>query len=98
MARPPITAEQVRALAELSKLELDAAEVERMRRDLDSILGYVEALDALDTRDVPPTTHPIELETPLRVDRIVGVLSVADVVRAAPAHEGGALCVPKVIE
>jgi aspartyl-tRNA(Asn)/glutamyl-tRNA(Gln) amidotransferase subunit C len=93
-----MSAEQVRALAELAKLELDAPEVERMRRELDAILAYVEALDALPTEGVPPTTHPLELATPLRADVVAGVLSVEAALAAAPEREGGALVVPKVIE
>lgn len=93
-----MSAAQVRTLAELAKLELDAAEVERMRRELDAILAYVEALDALPTADVPPTTHPLELATPLRADAVAGVLSVDAALAAAPERAGSALVVPKVIE
>ncbi len=93
-----MSAEQVRTLAELAKLELDAGEVERMRRELDAILAYVEALDALPTEGVPPTTHPLEHATPLRPDAVAGVLPVDAALAAAPERAGSALVVPKVIE
>jgi aspartyl-tRNA(Asn)/glutamyl-tRNA(Gln) amidotransferase subunit C len=69
-----------------------------MRRELDAILKYVEALDALPTDDVPPTTHPLELETPMRADVVAGVLPVDAALAAAPARAGGAIVVPKVME
>lgn len=93
-----IRAETVRQMAALAALELDDAEVERMRGDLDAILGYVAALDELDTRDVEPTTHVLELTAPLRGDEVRGVLPVEEVVRNAPEHTGHAMVVPKVLE
>jgi len=93
-----MSAAQVRTLAELAKLELDDAEVERMRRELDAILKYVEQLDALPTEGVPPTTQPLELATPLRADAVAGVLSVDAALAAAPERSGSALVVPKVVE
>jgi aspartyl-tRNA(Asn)/glutamyl-tRNA(Gln) amidotransferase subunit C len=93
-----IRAETVRQMATLAALELDDAEVERMRGDLDAILGYVEALDELDTRDVEPTTHVLELGVSLRDDEERGVLPVEDVVRNAPQHTSNAMVVPKVLE
>jgi len=89
---------QVRHIAQLAKLELSSDEVARMVRDLDAILGYVGLLQTVATDHVPPTTQPFELETPLRPDRAQPPLSVDDVVRAAPAHDGAALIVPKVLE
>jgi aspartyl-tRNA(Asn)/glutamyl-tRNA(Gln) amidotransferase subunit C len=98
MSEIRMSAEKVRALAELAKLELDAGEVERMRRELDAILAYVEQIESLPTEGVPPTTHPLELATPLRADAVAGVLSVEAALAAAPERAGGALVVPKVIE
>jgi aspartyl-tRNA(Asn)/glutamyl-tRNA(Gln) amidotransferase subunit C len=41
-------------VAELANLELTPSERQRMVRDLNSILGYVERLNDLDTANVPP--------------------------------------------
>jgi len=85
-------------VARLAKLQLSGGELERMVHDLDAILDYVALLDEVATQDVPPTTQPLELETPLRVDEAQEPLPIDDVVRAAPAHDAGAFLVPKVIE
>lgn len=93
-----ISAETVLELADLARLRLDPEEVERMRRDLDAILGYVEKLSELDTTQVPPTAHVLDISTPLRLDRVAGVPPVKEVVRNAPQHDESSMIVPKVIE
>jgi aspartyl-tRNA(Asn)/glutamyl-tRNA(Gln) amidotransferase subunit C len=49
-----VTEKDVAYVADLSNLELSAEERTRMVRDLNSILGHVDSLNALDTKDVPP--------------------------------------------
>ncbi len=93
-----ISAETVLYIAKLAAVELSPSEVERMRRDLDAILGYVDKLAEVDTEGVPPTTHVLDIDTPLRADEVRDVLPVADVVRNAPDHTDSAMVVPKVLE
>ncbi len=93
-----IAAETVLRIARLAQLELTPDEVERMRRDLDAVLTYVEQLGELDTADVPATTHVLDLSTPLRSDAVHDVLRVKDVVRNAQEHTEQAMVVPKVLE
>lgn len=49
-----VSEKDVRYVADLANLELTAEERTRMVRDLNSILEYVDRLDELDTKDVPP--------------------------------------------
>ena len=49
-----VTEKDVSYVADLANLELSAEERTRMVRDLNSILGHVDSLNALDTKDVPP--------------------------------------------
>ena len=93
-----ITAESVQELCDLASLRLDPEEAERMRDDLERILDYVGMLSELDTEGVPPTSHVIEIATPLREDEVRGVLPVEDVVSNAPRERDGSFVVPKVIE
>ncbi len=93
-----ITADTVRGLAALARLELDAAEVERMRHDLAAMLEYVEQLSELDVSNVPPTAHVLDVATPLRSDGELRQLPVSEVLRNAPRHDRGSYVVPKVIE
>jgi aspartyl-tRNA(Asn)/glutamyl-tRNA(Gln) amidotransferase subunit C len=49
-----VTEKDVAYVADLANLELSEDERARMVRDLNSILGHVDTLSELDTRDVPP--------------------------------------------
>jgi Asp-tRNA(Asn)/Glu-tRNA(Gln) amidotransferase C subunit len=40
----------------------------------------------------------LDIATPLRLDRVAGVLPVKEVVRNAPQHDESSMIVPKVIE
>lgn len=52
-----VTEKDVLYVADLANLELTPAERDRMVRDLNSILDYIDRLNELDTRDVPPMTQ-----------------------------------------
>ena len=45
-----------------------------------------------------PTTHVLDLATPLRDDEVRDVLRVDEVVRNAPEHTDSSMVVPKVLE
>ena len=93
-----ITRDEVERVAALARLLLSDEEAERMAAELDTILGYVETLDRLDTDGVEPTSHVIPLATPLRQDRAVAPLDPELALANAPEREGSAFVVPKVIE
>lgn len=96
MAR--IRREEVEHIAALARLRLSEPEAEGMTRDLESILEYVAQLGELDTRDVEPTAQAIPMETPLRDDRPEPSLEPEVALGNAPAREGAAFAVPKVLE
>jgi aspartyl-tRNA(Asn)/glutamyl-tRNA(Gln) amidotransferase subunit C len=49
-----VSEKDVAYVAELANLELTEEERARMLRDLNSILGHIDMLNALDTANVPP--------------------------------------------
>ena len=63
-----ISREDVLHVAKLACLELSEAEVERMTRDLASILAHVAELSKVDTTNVVPTTHLAVERLPLNPD------------------------------
>ena len=60
--------EQVLHVARLSRLRLTDEEVEKMSRELSTILDHIEKIGELDLEDVEPTSHVIQLENVLRED------------------------------
>jgi aspartyl-tRNA(Asn)/glutamyl-tRNA(Gln) amidotransferase subunit C len=58
---PRITLAEVEHVARLARLELRPEDKERMRRELDGILAYIDKLRALDVDGVEPTSHAVPL-------------------------------------
>ena len=85
-------------MAVLARLALAEDEISSMTHDLERILGYVATLQGLDTEGVPPTAHGFELATPLRADVSVPPIDPELAVANAPARQGTAFLVPKVLE
>jgi len=90
--------EQVDRVAALARLSFSDAESERIATDLEAILDYVETLNELDTDGIEPMSHVVELDTPMREDRAVAALDPGLAVANAPARDGSAFVVPKVID
>ena len=98
MPEPKITMREVEQVARLARLALSDAEKERMRRELDGILSYIDKLRALDTEGVPPTSHAVPMTNVMREDEPVPSLPQADMLANAPARSGDFFRVPKIIE
>ncbi len=96
MAR--IDREEVRRVAALAQLSFSAEEADRLARELDRMLEYVETLNAVDTTDVEPTSHVVPIETPMREDRAVPAIDPELALANAPERHGFAFVVPKVLE
>jgi aspartyl-tRNA(Asn)/glutamyl-tRNA(Gln) amidotransferase subunit C len=93
--------EDVLYVSELANLELTDAERERMLRDLNSILGYIERLNQLDTAGVPPMAQVsagIAPDSAMRPDQTRPSIPREDALRNAPQNDGEFFKVPKVIE
>jgi aspartyl-tRNA(Asn)/glutamyl-tRNA(Gln) amidotransferase subunit C len=93
-----ISLEQVDHVARLARLQLSAADKERMRGELDGILSYIDKLRALDTRDVEPTSHAVPVTNVMRDDVERPSLSQEDMLANAPDRHRDMFRVPKIIE
>ena len=60
-----ITREETLYVARLARLALTDAEADLLRDQLGKLLDYMKQLDGLDTRDVVPTSHAVEMGTPV---------------------------------
>jgi aspartyl-tRNA(Asn)/glutamyl-tRNA(Gln) amidotransferase subunit C len=96
-----ITRKDVEYVAALAHLELATEELERMAQQLDSILGYIEKLNEIDTEHVEPMAQVLAESRPdvaLREDEPRTGLSRPEGLAAAPEADGSFFKVPKVIE
>jgi len=108
-----VTARDVSHVADLASLELNDAERAAMVRDLNSILGYIDKLNEIDTANVEPMAHagcddatdPEKRSNRFpygsREDGVEGLrksLPQAAAMENAPDTDGTFFRVPKVIE
>ena len=98
MTEPKISLKDVGHVARLARLELSDADKERMRRELDGILSYIDKLRALDTEGVEPTSHAVPMTNVMREDAPRPSFPQADMLANAPDRSGEFFRVPKIIE
>jgi len=92
-----ITKEEVMYVADLARLDLDDASVEKFVEQIGVILEYVDTLNRVDTQGVQPTSHAISLTNAFREDTEAVHLPRDKALYNAPAEEDGNFVVPKVI-
>lgn len=93
-----LSLDQVRHVAVLSRLKVTDAELEQYRTQLQAVLDAFAELDALDLKDVPPTSQVNLTAAPLRQDVPAPPLGVEKALANAPDRKGSSFAVPKVIE
>jgi aspartyl-tRNA(Asn)/glutamyl-tRNA(Gln) amidotransferase subunit C len=98
MSDVKITLAEVEHVARLARLALDADEKDRMRSQLDAILGYVEQLRRVDTEGVEPTAHVLPLVNIMRDDEVRPSYPVDAMLANAPDAQDGQFRVPRILE
>jgi aspartyl-tRNA(Asn)/glutamyl-tRNA(Gln) amidotransferase subunit C len=104
-----VSEKDVSYVAELAHLELTDEERVRMLKDLNSILGYIDRLNQLDTSDVEPMAQVASrygepkdeaggFAFAMRSDEPRPSLPREEALRNAPVSDGTFFKVPKVIE
>jgi aspartyl-tRNA(Asn)/glutamyl-tRNA(Gln) amidotransferase subunit C len=93
-----LDAKEVEKIAHLARLAISAADVPEYARNLSRILDLVEQMNAVDTDDVTPMAHPLELSQRLRPDQVTESDQREHFQAIAPRVEDGLYLVPKVIE
>ncbi|MEL7835178.1 Asp-tRNA(Asn)/Glu-tRNA(Gln) amidotransferase subunit GatC [Fodinibius sp. Rm-B-1B1-1] len=93
-----VTKKDVDYVADLAHLQLSEEETESLVSDMNQILDYMTTLEELDTSDVEPLEHVIDLEYRLRDDKAKEPLSHEDALKNAPDADTDYFRVPRVIE
>ena len=88
----------VEKIAHLARLGLNDADLPQTTATLNTILGLIDVMQAVDTEGVEPLAHPLEATQRLRAD-VVSETNLREAYQAiAPAVENGLYLVPKGIE
>ncbi len=88
----------VEDVAHLARIELEPEELERLSRQLEHILAFIDKLSAINTDNIPPTSHILAINNVLRKDEPRASLPIEKTLSNAPARQGSFFSVPKVIE
>ncbi len=79
-----LTADEVNKVAHLARLELTPAELESMTRQLSSIVAYIDKLQELNTDNVEPLAHALDVANVFRDDEPAPSLPVDQALANAP--------------
>jgi len=93
-----ITKETVEYVAHLSRIKLDAQELEKISCQLSSILDFIDKLRSLDTDNIAPASHILPINNILRQDHPGVSLPAGKALENAPEKRDNFYVVPKVIE
>ena len=93
-----LTADQIRQVAHLARLELKSELVEKYARELSNILEMVDQLVRADTSGTEPMAHPLDMSQRLRPDAVTEPNRREAFQAHAPSVKHGLYIVPKVIE
>lgn len=93
-----VSKEEVQYMAHLARLQFSEEETESLAEDMNRILDYMSDLEEVDTGDVEPLEHVIDLEYRLRDDRAEEPLSHEEALKNAPDADSDYFRVPRVID
>ncbi len=93
-----LSREEVLHIALLARLGLTETEVDKLREQLSNILENFEALQQVDTTDIPPTAQAIAQQNVVSDDEVAPSLSQDQVLANAPQREGNFFRVRAVLE
>ena len=94
----PLSREEVAKVALLARLKLSAPELELLTTQLGQVLTYVDILNEVDTENVEPMAHAVELSNIFRDDEERPSLSREAALANAPKSDGRYFLVPQILD
>ena len=92
-----ISREEVEKVSLLGRLLLSDEELDKMTSQLSGILGYMELLSQLDTEQVEPMAHALDVSDVFRDDVVRPSLPREQVLANAPNRDDECYLVPAVL-
>ena len=93
-----LTPADVKKIAHLARLNVSETDTAINPSQLSSILQFIEQLSQVDTKNIEPLAHPLDISQRLRPDIVTEPNLRETYQRIAPQVEAGLYLVPKVIE
>ena len=92
-----LSRQEVERVSLLARLRLSEAELDTMTVQLGQVVDYVAQLSELDTENVQPMAHAVEISNVFRADELQPSLDRADALANAPHHDDQFYLVPAVL-
>lgn len=92
-----ISRADVAHLANLARIDLSDAELDRLTPELTVILESVAKVAEVAAADVPPTSHAVPLSNVFRADVVTPGLTPEQALAGAPVVEQQRFAVPKIL-
>ncbi len=93
-----ISKQEVIHVARLARLTMDDDQLDQCAAQLGDILTYVEKLNLLNTDEIEPTSHAVDISNVFQSQEPAASLDRNAATANAPAAFDGSFLVPKVIE
>ena len=93
-----ISAQEVKKIAELSRLSLSSDELKKRPEDMNNILNYMDTLNEIDTEDVDELYNVHDMNNSLREDSFDTSLDKKDVLKNSPNSNSDYIEVPLTVK
>ena len=90
--------ETVATISYLSRLAFDKENEEKITKDLENIIEFVDQLDGVNTSDIEPLKSPLEKTAKTRKDEITAKNRKEQFLKKAPDANEDYFLVPRVVE
>ena len=84
-----VSKEEVEKVAANARINLSEGEASIFSEEFENILGMFETLDEVDTDDVEPSFHPVEVESTKREDEVEDTISKEETFQNTDNEEEG---------
>ena len=93
-----ISDETIEYVGILSKLELSEEEKEQAKKDMGSMLDYIDKLNELDTTGIEPMSHVFPLHNVFREDVVTNGDESEKTLKNAPGEKDNMFMVPRTFD
>lgn len=93
-----ISDETIEYVGILAKLELSSEEKEQAKKDMGSMLDYIDKLGELNTEGVEPMSHVFPVQNVFREDVVTNGDMREAILKNAPGEKDGMFVVPRTFE
>ena len=93
-----INKDTIKKISKLARISVTNYETDRLEKDLNSILKFVEQLKELNTDKVEPISSVSDQDLTMNKDEVKKINEKDDILKNAPEKNSNYYVVPKVIE